>query len=120
MLEADRPTDEETTVDMKFAVGFGNMLYLSLGDEDEHQALVLVQLKTFSVMCRRIDHTTTVLSPLASKIDNTSSYTAFMMKMINDQSAYVWGKETHRDDRVADELKEYRLHTRLSNQLANW
>lgn len=101
---------------IKFAVNQFNQLHLAIGPNGkDHEALVLVRHKTFSVMCSV--GCGTDLVPLACKLDNKYS---MVYNLINDKRDYVATKETHCDNRVQDEMREYNIHIRLSNQLVNW
>lgn len=104
------------TEDETLAVDNSNQfLYLDRGNKKDPAAVVYVQHKTFSVMCT-VEGSTTRLVPLACALDTKPNY---LIDLINTQSHYKLGTALHQSDRDGS----YRLHTRLSNQLAkndNW
>lgn len=73
--------------------------------------VVYVQHKRFSVMC--VLEGEGRLRPLACPLD---AHPNALIAAINNKEAHVRGTALHQSDRDGS----YRLHTRLSNQLANW
>lgn len=104
------------TENEKLAVDNSNQfLYLDRGHTEDPAAVVYVQHKNFSVMCT-VEGSTTRLVPLACALDTKPNY---LIELINTKNDYKLGTALHQSDRDGS----YRLHTRLSNQLAtadNW
>lgn len=93
-----------TTVD-------NQLLYLDRGNNLAPVDVVYVQHKRFSVMC--VAEGEGRLRPLACPLDAKPNA---LLAAINNKEAHVRGTALHQSDRDGS----YRLHTRLSNQLANW
>ena len=87
------------------------MLYLDRGSLPPVD-VVYVQHKRFSVMC--VAEGEGRLRPLACPLDAQPNA---LLAAINNKEAHVRGTALHQSDR---DLSSYRLHTWLSNQLANW
>lgn len=108
MAKLDRPF----TDNINFAVDSDNrQLYLDLGN-NEVEAVVLVQHKTFSVMCT-VEGDSTQLVPLACKLGEEPVFT---VQLINDRANYVVGNSLHKSDQDG----AYLVHTMLSNQIGRW
>lgn len=102
--------DRTTRTDIHFAVNEFGTLCLEVGKYDM-AAVVLVQHKTFSVMCS-VEGDTVKLDPITCPLPPYPNFT--MDTLINDRRSYIKRNEFHTSDRDG----HYTVHTYVSNQVA--